>query len=336
MQWIMLTYSLPTSPNSSLRVSLWRRLKRTGAVSVAGGSYLLPARDSCREAFQWLAQEVHQAQGEALLLHVSAIEGLSDGALVELFHDVRRKDYAEIAAQLAPLEQEPAADQLILEAARETVSRLRRRHAEIARIDYFDTPEGQQVAGRLGRLAQALMSSASRGKTPSLTTAAYQGRRWVTRPRPHIDRIACVWLIRRFVDPAAAVRYADVAAPDEVAFDMPGATFGHQGSRCSFETMLAAFDLVDPGLHALAELVHALDLSDEQVERPEGAGVEAILRGWLQLGLNDAELERHGVALFEGLYTSMLAQAERLMRRQAVAEEAQVEELYDDPTAPNP
>ena len=100
--------------------------------------------------------------------------------------------------------------------------------------------------------------------------------------------------------------------------------------------MLAAFDLADPGLHALAELVHALDLSDEQVERPEGAGVEAILRGWLQLGLNDAELEGHGVALFEGLYTSMLAQAERLMKRRTVAEEAQVEELYDDPTAPNP
>lgn len=150
---------------------------------------------------------------------------------------------------------------------------------------------------------------ATAGTGPNAAIAAYQGRTWVTRPRPHVDRLACIWLIRSFIDPAAAIRYADRAGPDEVAFDMSGATFGHQGARCSFETMLSAFALDEPGLQALAEIVHALDLWDGPAERAEAAGVNAILRGWLQAGLSDAELERHGVALFEGLYLTLRQQA---------------------------
>ena len=77
---------------------------------------------------------------------------------------------------------------------------------------------------------------------------------------------------------------------------MEGAPFGHQGERCSFEIMLAAFGLDEPGLQALAEIIHALDLWDRPAERAEAAGLDAILRGWLQAGLSDAELERHGDA----------------------------------------
>lgn len=89
---------------------------------------------------------------------------------------------------------------------------------------------------------------------------------------------------------------------------MSDATFGHQGARCSFETMLTAFGLDEPGLQALAEIVHALDLWDGPVVRAEAAGVDAVLRGWLQAGLSDAELERHEVALFEGLYLTLRQQ----------------------------
>jgi hypothetical protein len=288
-------------------VTLWRRLKRLGAVAVTG-AYILPGRGECLEAFQWLAQEIRHAQGEALLLRAAQVEGVSDAELVALFHDARRGEYAELEAQLAPLEQLAAVGAERGGQAREGLERLRRRYAEIARIDYFDSPEGRELAGRLERLAQ-LFSPTPAGAAPPASIAAYQGRSWVTRPRPHVDRLACIWLIRRFIDPAAQVRYADSPQADEVAFDMEGAPFGHQGERCSFETMLAAFGLDEPGLQALAAIVHALDLWDGQPERPEAAGVDAILRGWLQAGLSDAELERHGVALFEGLYLTLRQQA---------------------------
>jgi hypothetical protein len=305
MNWFVLTYSLPAGPNSSPRVTLWRRLKRLGAVAVTG-AYILPAREECREAFQWLAQEIRHAQGEALVLHISQVEGLSDAELVALFHEARRDEYAELEAQLASLEQQAGGAEA--GAPREGLERLRRRYAEIARTDYFDSPEGRELAGRLERLAQ-LLNPAPASAAPPASVAAYRGRSWVTRPRPHVDRLACIWLIRRFIDPAAQVRYADSPRDDEVAFDMDGATFGHQGERCSFETMLAAFGLDEPGLQALAAIVHALDLWDGPPERPEAAGVDAILRGWLQAGLSDAELERHGVALFEGLYLTLRQQA---------------------------
>jgi hypothetical protein len=287
-------------------VTLWRRLKRLGAVAITG-AYILPPREECREAFQWLAQEIRHAQGEALVLHIMKVEGVSDAELVELFHEARRSEYAELEAQLALLEQQFATT-AEAGAPREGLERLRRRYAEVARIDYFDSPEGRELAGRLERLAQ-LLNPTPTGAPPPASAAAYQGRSWVTRPRPHVDRLACIWLIRRFIDPEAHIRYADRAEADEVAFDMEGATFGHLGERCSFETMLSAFGLDEPGLQALANIVHALDFWDGPPERPEAAGLDAILRGWLQAGLCDADLKRHGIALFEGLYLTLRQQA---------------------------
>ena len=78
--------------------------------------------------------------------------------------------------------------------------------------------------------------------------------RWATRAGVHIDRAACAWLIRRFVNPAAPIRYAAQPEPGEVAFDMVDAAFGHTGSLCTFETMLRAFGLDEPALQAVAEL----------------------------------------------------------------------------------
>ncbi|MFY9820816.1 MAG: chromate resistance protein ChrB domain-containing protein, partial [Thermoanaerobaculia bacterium] len=141
---------------------------------------------------------------------------------------------------------------------------------------------------------------------PAAERRRYQGRRWVTRPHPHVDRLACAWLIRRFIDPQAEIRYADEPEEGEVSFDLRDADFGHRGNLCSFETMLAAFGLgADPALATLAEIVHEIDLRDGTSARPEMPGVDGVLRGWSAAGWPDSELERHGVALFEGLYTAM-------------------------------
>ncbi len=305
MPWIVLSYSLPSSPRSSPRVALWRRLRRLGAVSPTGGIHILPAEEECIEAFQWLAQEIRQAQGEALVMPVEQFDGLSDAQLIERFQQVRAEEYGEIEKQLATLEQ--AANTLTDEERanfQDSLDKLRRRQAEIKRVDYFHSPAGERITARLAALQQSLVANQTvMVDVPAATLAEYQNKRWVTRPRPHVDRLACAWLIRRFLNPHAVIRYALEPEPDEISFDMSSAHFGHQGQFCTFETMIRAFQLNAPGLQAMAEIVHEIDLRDGQSVRPESAGVEAILKGWLMAQFSDAELEAHGIALFEGLYT---------------------------------
>jgi hypothetical protein len=310
MPWLVLSYSLPTAPRSSPRVTIWRRLKRLGVLPMAGGTSVLPARDICVEAFQWLAQEIRQAEGEALLMRVDQFDGLSDAHVIARFQEARNKDFADLEPQVAALEQALTTRSEADDYAQhyDALDRLRRRYADIERVDYFDCPDGASVAARLARIAQTLAGSLMPPSIASAAVTDYRGRRWVTRPHPHVDRLACAWLIRRFIDPDATIRYADMPEPGEVAFDMPDVAFGHQGERCSFETILEAFGLDDPGLRALAEIVHEIDLRDGRYVRPEIAGVEAILNGWRLAEQPDSVLESQGMALFEGLYTVCLHQ----------------------------
>jgi len=308
MSWVVFSYSLPSKGRSSPRVAVWRRLRTLGAVSPKGGVHVLPARDECIEAFQWLAQEVEQAKGEALLMRVERFEGLSDTDLIALFQEARKEDYAALDARAAALEKTltgsrrrgPRDDAQ----ARDLLARLGRDHGEIKRIDFFDSPAGAQVASRLARIEEALAPSrADDVRVPSTPLSAYRNTRWVTRPSPHVDRLACAWLIRRFITPRAAIRYSDAPLPDEVAFDMGRGPFSHHGNLCTFETMIRAFGLSDPAMRAIAEIVHEIDLRDGRYVRPEVPGIDAVLRGWMSRA--DADRESHGIALFDGLYEAL-------------------------------
>src|SRR5512136_1876238 len=105
MSWLVFTYSLPTQSRSSPRVAVWRRLRRLGAFTVAGGAQVLPDRDECLEGFQWLAQEIRKAKGEAQVMHIEQFEGLTDQQLADLFCTARTEDYREIGVQAARLEE---------------------------------------------------------------------------------------------------------------------------------------------------------------------------------------------------------------------------------------
>jgi hypothetical protein len=142
---------------------------------------------------------------------------------------------------------------------------------------------------------------------PAAQIADYRSVRWATRPRPPVDRLACAWLIRRFINPDAVIHYGPDAPPEAVTFDLPGAHFGHQGDRCTFETMLQHFGFADPALHTLAEIIHDLDLRDGRFGHPESAGVDRVLQGWLLETISDAEREARGITLFDGLYQGVLA-----------------------------
>ncbi len=307
MNWIVFSYSLPVKRASSARVSLWRRLQRLGSVTPKAGVYVLPDQDECVEAFQWLAQEVQQTGGDAVVMRVDRFEGLPDAKLMELFQHACRDKYAELETEAASTElalrRKPS---LARAEGLEKLEKLRKRHAEIARVDFFNCPEGAQVSALLLRIQERLrQGDAAITRIAPMKLEDYRGAQWVTRPRPHVDRLACAWLIRRFINPTAVIRYAVRPDPGEVGFDMRDATFGHRGNLCTFETMMAAFGLKEPGLQGIAEIVHEIDLRDGRYARPETAGLDLVLKGWLQAGLSDTEVEQRGIALFEGLFTAL-------------------------------
>jgi len=129
---------------------------------------------------------------------------------------------------------------------------------------------------------------------------------WVTRPHPHIDRTACAWLIRRFIDPDAAFGFAADAggarALGGMPFDMPNVELGHHQGRCSVETILHRYSLSDPALHEIAAMVHDADLDDEKFRSPEGPSLDAIVRGLGLVIQDDHELLALTDRPYAGLY----------------------------------
>ena len=307
MAWIVFSYSLPTKAASSRRVALWRRLQRLGAVTPKAGVYVLPERDDCAESFQWLAQEVQQAKGEAVVMRVDRFEGLLDQQLIDLFHDSCREKYLILESEASEVEKalvavkKPKTKPGILD----HLEKLQKRYTEVARVDFFESLEGRRVSNKLRAIEGSLRFKLSGApRVASATVADFKNKHWITRPHPHVDRLACAWLIRRFIDPKAVIRYGTQPEPAEVSFDMRDAVFGHEGNLCTFETMLAAFGLTESALKVLAEIVHEIDIRDGRYARPETGGVDIILKGWLLAGLSDSELESRGLELFEALYTA--------------------------------
>ena len=147
--------------------------------------------------------------------------------------------------------------------------------------------------------------------TADLLHELFQDRRptrWVTRERPKIDRIACPWLIRRFIDPDAQFFYVpaadvfEVAKREEaVAFDIPGAPFSHEDERCSFDSFLAKFRLEDAGLAILAPIIRGAD-TDRHDLAPQAAGLHALSLGLAQIYDDDSALLLQGLVLYDALY----------------------------------
>lgn len=309
MAWVTFAYSLSKN-QSSARVALWRRLQRLGAVAPAGNLYVLPALDECVESFQWLTQEIQEAGGQAIMFYSEQIEGMRENELIELFCMTRKKDYDAILDEISLLEKEVTeATTADLSDLPLNVTKLRRQFSDVNRIDYFNCPEGNIVETRLAQLEQKL--SGESGMAVDLQVynpADFQNKTWVTRPQPHVDRLSSIWLIRRFIDSAAIIRYNKQASETEISFDMPDAQFGHTGNLCTFETLINSFQITAVGLSKMAEIVHEIDLHDGIYNHPETVGIDTILRGWLKQRLSDTVLEDRGSALFDGLFSAITHQ----------------------------
>jgi hypothetical protein len=141
--------------------------------------------------------------------------------------------------------------------------------------------------------------------------------KWVTREHPHTDRIACPWLIRRFIDPDAEIVYVprdDVLPYAEreaaISFDAPGARYTHRDGLCTFEVLIKEHGLADdPALARMALVVHGADVSDDVTITPESAGLEAIARGFMLLGVDDQTQLALELPVYDALYAWSQRQA---------------------------
>lgn len=309
--WLLLIHQLPSKP-AYFRVKIWRRLRGIGALAMKSTVYALPANTETQEDFEWLLKEIVEGGGEAMICEARLIDGLSDAQARAHFDAARDEDYDAIALEARDLAAGLEADGAAAKRAesRSQLGRLRKRLAEVAAIDFFD------ATGRLA--AESLMADLERRlsedtdmarelpQAPQHAAADLKGRIWVTRAGVHVDRIACSWLIRRFIDPDAVIRFVPgkgyFPKEGELRFDMFKGEITHEGDRCSFEVLLARAGIADPALQAISEIVHDIDLKEAKFGREETAGIAHLIVGIAMANDEDAERVTKGAQVFDNLY----------------------------------
>jgi len=319
-EWVLLVHLLPSRP-TNLRVRIWRKLQKLGAVAIKNSVYVLPAGEKTNEDFQWLKQEIESAGGEAAVFRAGSVEGTTDEEIVKAFRDARNAEYRAIAAEFDGLtgriREQSRAKHLSPGRLASHETEIDRLHVELERItsnDYFNAEARSNAVNAYERCQKTLRLSqtpakqahGSRPKSNSLSSADFQRRRWMTRRNIHIDRLASAWLIKQFIDKQPRFYFvADGETIDNaIPFDMFGAEFAHQGEDCTFETLLKRFGLDRvKGLRELAEIVHDIDLKDDKFHRLEAAGLNSIINGLSDNVRNDRKLLQQASVIFDALFT---------------------------------
>lgn len=314
--WLVFSLSLPVRLQS-LRVKALRRLAAIGAVPLKNSLHLLPGVPGCREHLTWLSQEIEAGGGEAVLLTCSDLGGVSDNDARQLFRQARDADYAELeaeAARIAALLAASPEDDAARREVRSFQRKAERRLSSLREIDFFPSGRGDALRLMVDDLAARLDGVGPDLAQPSCRTSDFQGRTWVTREHPYIDRLSSFWLVRRRIDAGASIRFltegeAVPQGPEFVSFDMAQADFTHRGELVSFEVLAQDFGIRDVAVRRLMGIVKAIDLADALLEEggedgglpAEARAVKDVLDGLIKISKNDAELLERAMLLFDAL-----------------------------------
>ncbi|MBI4805554.1 MAG: chromate resistance protein [Desulfovibrio sp.] len=310
-KWLFFSFSLPAK-NQSGRMRVWRRLTGLGAVIIKNAFYVLPVRADLHEQLLWLVKEVEGLGGEALFLETAPPANMCGEDIALKLTQARDADWQTMEQELLPLldqARQPASDRAHLEAAHR---RLGKRAGSLRDIDYFPSGRGARVEGLVAELALLLSGEAAPNVTPTLPALSpenFKGAVWVTRERPYIDRLASFWLVRRYLDPDAAIAF--VPAEDKpakkvgtVRFDMADAEFTHVGSLTTFEVLCESFRLTWRIPSRFREVIRAIDLNELETGPAEAPGVKQVLDGFVHSIPGDALLVEQTLALFDALLAS--------------------------------
>jgi hypothetical protein len=318
-EWLLFFFSVPSKPVNN-RMKIWRMLVKAGAIQFKGSVYILPDSDDHYELFQWLVSSVTEVKGEAAFVKVSAIETMKDDEIVRVFDLQRAKDYLDLGKRLDEFENKiagcgKATGTMNNKRLAEELNKFDKEFQEVGKIDFFFSEGRNELEKRLKAIASEI-TGMTRGESINRAIGVvkrrasdYQGKTWVTRKRPFIDRVASAWLIKGFIDKRAAFGFIDESEiegldRDTIAFDMVGGEFTHAGDMSTFEVLLKAFGLKGKALGIIAEIVHQLDLQDEKYRNPAAEGLREILDGIRKTVKEDHEALEKGMSIFEMLYAS--------------------------------
>lgn len=319
-KWILLIHQMPPKP-TSIRVKVWRRLQIIGAVPIKKSVYILPFIRETHEDFQWIRSEIIAQKGDATIFKVDSIEGINDQDIIKQFQKIRNKDYDEIISKTLELKNniEGSIRKDRISSAQKDkheieLKKIKRRLSEIISLDFFQVPSREKAEKAIIRCDELIDSiKLSQEKIQSIEKVSsikiynkneFQNKTWVTRKRLHIDRIASSWLIKRFIDEGAKFSFIaeDKIVKNGIGFDVYNTEFGHRGEDCTFETLLKSFNLNNPVLVRIAEVVHDIDLKDDKYGRKEAEGINQIIIGLSQRLKNDKKLLDKGREIFDSLY----------------------------------
>lgn len=319
--WLLFFYSVPSKPVSS-RMKVWRRLAKAGAVQLKGAVYILPNSDEHYEFLQWLLSEVSSMKGGGAFVKVKEMETMKDSELIELFNRQRETEYSGIEKRAEDLERKlnsirkggKSHDSIKFSGE---LNKLAREFDDIKRLDFFLSEAGQKTEGRIKSLKSAIRSlsgykeknALSKAEILTRKTEDFQNKKWATRKRPFIDRMASAWLIKKFIDKKAVFNFMNERdmenlAEGTVAFDVRGGEFTHIGDMCTFEVFIKSFGIKDKVVKKIAEIIHELDVKDEKFKTDEARGIEGLLIGIRKTAKSDAEALEKGMEVFEMLYAS--------------------------------
>jgi hypothetical protein len=299
--WLVTVTLLPTEDPAS-RMRVLRTLESLGAAVIREGVYLLPDTRANRTSLDALGQYIFKSAGVAHVLQVSAGSAAQQQSFQRMFDRTRR--YEELIKNVESLRvgfghSDPSAIASVLH-------KQRREFETIVALDFFPNETRSRAEKTLADTDAAVRKLMFPRQTQ---TGVGPGERitrriWATRKPPWADRLACAWLIRRFVDPEGTVTWLDKSQPppaSAIGFGFEGANFANSESRVTYEEMLVQLGLTkNPALTRIGSIVHFLEAGGTPV--PEAAGVQTLLQGAVRRSQNEDQLLGEAEKTFDLLY----------------------------------
>jgi hypothetical protein len=300
-RWLVMVAQLPTEDPGS-RMRALRTLESLGAAVIREGAYVLPSTPANRQSLESLADYVAKTTGAAHVLDVTAASPAQQKFFTILFD--RSQRYEELIKTIESLrlgygQADPSAISRVLH-------KQRREFEAIAALDFFPTGTQERAKQALtaGEEAVRKLLFPAQSQATLQATESLRRRTWATRKPLWADRLACAWLIRRFVDPEAKLAWlekGEAPAPQSIGFGFDGAHFTNSGSNVTYEEMLSRLDLArNAALARIGNIVHFLEVQGAPV--PEAFGVQTLLQGAVRRSSGENQLLAEAEKTFDLLY----------------------------------
>jgi hypothetical protein len=308
--WLLLL-ALMATEDPAARMRVLRTLEALGAAVMRDGAYLLPDTPGNRKSLEALSDYITKSAGTAHIVNAGATSPEQQGLFKRLFD--RSQRYQELVKTVESLslgygQTDPGAIARVLH-------KQRRELENIASLDFFPTEARSRAQEALAKAEAAVRkllfsSQAQAALSPGENLLR---RSWATRKPLWADRLACAWLIRRFIDPEATLVWLDKGQEppaEALGFGFEGAHFANSAARITYEEMLARCELTkNPALVRIGSIVRFLESGGMTV--PEAAGVQTLLQGALRRSLSDSELLGEAEKTFDLLYEAYYEPAPR-------------------------